>query len=106
MLLDVEDALSSLDSKTSFDSNGVANVILNKCYIHCSLPLFMLLKKLLSSLASFWTDAKFQNLFQYIYCYASKSADNSNQKFQKILIKWFMDIVLYLHLQIIDFGIS
>ena len=48
-LADVEDALSSLDSKTSFDSDGVANIVLNKCYLHLSLPLFLLFKKSLSS---------------------------------------------------------
>ena len=58
----VEDALSSLDSKTSFDSDGVANIILNKCYLHLSLPLFLLLRSL-CHLAYFWTDGKFQNLF-------------------------------------------
>ena len=40
---------SCLDSKTSFDSYGVANIVLNKCYLHLSLPLFLLFNKSLSS---------------------------------------------------------
>ena len=47
-LADVEDALSNL--KTSFDSDEVANIVLNRCYLHLSLPLFLLFfKKSLSS---------------------------------------------------------
>ena len=38
---DVEDALSSLDSKTSYDSDGIANIVLNKCYLLLSPPLFL-----------------------------------------------------------------
>ena len=48
-LADVEDAHSSFDSKSSFDSDGAANIVLNKRYLHLSLPLFLLFKKCLSS---------------------------------------------------------
>ena len=48
-LADVEAALSSLDSKTSFDSDVIVDIVLNKCYLHLSRPLFLLFKKSSSS---------------------------------------------------------
>ena len=62
-LADVENALGSLDSKTSFDSDGVANIVINKYYLHSVYYCFYYLRSL-CQLASFRTDGKFQNLFQ------------------------------------------
>ena len=68
-LKDVENALSGLDSKTSFDSDAVANIILKKCNLHLN-PFFIIFNKLLSSgvFMGRWTISKLApNFIKFYY---------------------------------------
>ena len=46
---DVADALVSLDSKTSLDIDSIANIILKKCSVTISLPLYIIFSVSLST---------------------------------------------------------